>query len=149
MNILLKIIIIIAILIIGILLAVFVKKITENDVNYAGPMLDKILTGIKNENYYELLSDASSNMKNDFTEKKFNLMITLLNTKIGDYKTKIFNNATITHKNNNTFIVVTYNAKYSKNINDIKITMSISDDNIKKRVEALTFNSSNLGRISF
>ena len=64
-------------------------------------------------------------------------------------KQRFLNSATITHKNNNTLIVVTYNAKYSKNINDIKITISISDDNMKKRVEALTFNSSNLGRISF
>lgn len=149
MNILLKMAVIIAIILLGIVLAVFVKKITEDDVSYAGIMIDNILEGIENKNYYQFLNDASSKMKYDSTEEKFNLMITSLKSKLGNYRGKVFNGATITHKNGNIIIVVVYKVKYSKDINDVEITITINDDNINKRIAALTFKSSYFNKITF
>lgn len=144
-NILLKsMITAIAILMLGILLSGCGQKVTESDINYAGPMLDNILTGIKDNNYEEFSKDFSSQMKNALTQDQFSALVTFLDSKIGDYEGKTFAGATNTSKNGKTLTVVVYKAKYSNETKDVLITITFGEDNGKKTVDGLFFKSPNL-----
>ncbi len=126
------------------LLAGCSTQTTETDVSYAGPMLDNVLNGIKDKDYAAFSQDFSSSMKSAFTQEQFDAMVTLLESKIGDYEGKTLSGSTVTKNNNQAFTVVVYKAKYSKESGDVQITISFSDDNGKKSIEGLFFNSPNL-----
>ena len=145
-NVLSKIVIMIAItLIAGTLLSgCGAKSLSESDVSYAGPILDNVLTGIRDNHYNEFSRDFSDKMKTTLTQENFEILVTTLNSKIGDYENKSFSGATNTIKDNNTYTVVIYKAKYSKETNDVQITITLSDNNGRKIVEGLLFNSPNL-----
>jgi S-ribosylhomocysteine lyase LuxS involved in autoinducer biosynthesis len=120
------------------------KKISETDVSYAGPILDNVLSGINNKDYEKFSKDFSSQMKDALTKEKFNELVSLLESKIGSYKEKSFSGAANMKKNNKTLTVIVYKAKYSKETKDVQITVTFSDNNGKKIIEGLYFNSPNL-----
>ncbi len=120
------------------------ERLSESDVSYAGPILDNVLTGIRDNHYDEFSRDFSDKMKTALTQENFEILVTTLNSKIGDYESKSFSGATNAIKDNNTYTVVIYKAKYSKETNDVQITITLSDNNGKKLIEGLLFNSPNL-----
>lgn len=119
------------------------KKLTESDVGYAGPILDNILSGIKDRDYDKFSKDFSTTLKNAIPKSKFEALVDTLNSKIGDYSSRTFSGASKTRSNNMDMDVVVYNAKFSKESGNVLITMSFSNS---KLVEGLYFNSANLAK---
>jgi hypothetical protein len=120
------------------------KSLSEADVNYAGPILENVLTGMKEDNYADFSKDFSDQMKAALTQENFKTFKTSFDSKIGDYESKTFSGATTTSKDNKTYTIVVYKAKYSKESADVQITITFSDNNGKKIIEGLVFNSPNL-----
>jgi hypothetical protein len=120
------------------------KGLSEADISYADPILENVLTGMKEHNYKEFSRDFSDQMKAALTEENFAAFVTTFDTKIGDYESKTFSGATTTTKENKTYTVVIYKAKYSKETADVQITITLSDHNGKKVIEGLVMNSPNL-----
>lgn len=119
------------------------KKLTESDVSYAGPILDNILSGIKDKDYDKFSKDFSTTLKNAITKSKFEVLVDTLNSKIGDYNSRTFSGASKTRSNNMDMDVVVYNAKFSKESGNVLITISFSGS---KLVEGLYFSSPNLAK---
>lgn len=114
-------------------------QLKESDVSYAGPILDNILDGIKDNDYAEFSRDFSDTMKSSMTQESFNSLADMLQTQLGDFKEKTFASAAATTQNNQNYTVVIYKAKYAKMTNDVQITVSFSDSNGTKLVEGLWF----------
>ena len=70
-TILLKTIMIMVILIVSTVFTSCGNSIKETDVSYAGPMLDNVLSGIKDKDYDKFSKDFSSIMKNAITGDYF------------------------------------------------------------------------------
>lgn len=119
-------------------------KSSESAVIYAGPILDNVITGIKDNNYNEFSKDFSEQMKNAITQEKFQTLVTTFDSKIGDYEGRTLSSDTTITKDNKSLTVVVYKALYSKEPNGVQITITFSDNNGKKIIEGLYFNSPNL-----
>ncbi|KLU62380.1 hypothetical protein CEB3_c12410 [Peptococcaceae bacterium CEB3] len=120
------------------------QKISQSSVSYAGPILDNVLAGIKDKDYAQFSRDFGSAMKNGLPQDKFDTLVSWLNSKVGNYESKTFSGATTKEKDNKTFTIVVYKAKYSKEPKGVLITLSLGDSGGKKVVEGLYFNSPNL-----
>ncbi len=118
--------------------------ITEEDVAYAGPMTDNILVGIANNDYAVFSRDFSDTMKAAITKEGFDKLVSFLDTKIGEYKSKAFGQAADVTQNGVIYTVVIYTAKYSDEPGDVLITVTFSAGEVQKKVEGLNFNSPKL-----
>lgn len=115
------------------------KKLTETDVPYAKPMLDNILAGIAEKDYSKFSKDFSEPMKTGIQEDDFHAMVTTLESKLGEYESRSFTNATQI-KSATELMLVTYEAEYSKESN---VTMKIyfSDSEGKKSIEGFSIDA--------
>lgn len=120
------------------------SSLSETDVSYAGPMLDNVLTGIKDNNYAEFTKDMDDAMKKALPEDTFHSMVATFQEKIGDYQSKTFGAAAPATENNVAYTKVIYKAKYTKETGDVLITISFTDSNGTKKVSGLLFSSPNL-----
>lgn len=120
------------------------KSLSEAEVSYTGPILENVLTGMKEDSYADFSRDFSDQMKAALTQENFITFKTTFDSKIGDYESKSFSGATTTTKDNKTYTIVVYKAKYSKETADVQITITFSDHDGKKIVEGLIMNSPNL-----
>lgn len=136
--------ILVMVLLAGALLSGCGKVLTESDVSYAGPMLDNLLSGIKDKDYSEFSKDFGPEMKTAMTEDAFNTLADTLSSKIGDYQSRAFGGATTQKSNGKDYTVVVYKAKYSSETADVMITVTIGDDNGNKTVDGFFMNSPNL-----
>ena len=119
-------------------------KLSETDISYAGPMVDNLLAGIKDSNYTEFSKDFTDTMKGALNQDNFDALVTMLQTKIGDYQSRSFSGASATTQNNTNIMVVVYKAKYTKETGDVVITVSFSDNNGIKQIAGFYLNSPNL-----
>jgi hypothetical protein len=136
--------ILVIVLLAGALLAGCGKVLTESDVSYAGPLLDNMLSGIRDKDYREFSKDFGAEMKTAMTEDAFNTLVDTLSSKIGDYQSRAFGGATTQASNGKNYTVVVYKAKYSTETADVLITVTFGDDNGAKTVDGFFLNSPNL-----
>jgi hypothetical protein len=122
------------------------KPLQETDVGYAGAMLDQVLSGIRDKDYAAFSKDFGNDMKAAMPEDSFNTLTDTLETKIGDYESRSFFNASQTSSKGIVYDVVVYKAKYTLESGDVTVTISFCDENGAKVVGGLFFNSSNLAK---
>lgn len=128
----------------GALLSGCGKVMTESDVSYASPLLDNMLSGIKDKDYSEFSKDFGSEMKTAMTEEAFNTLVDTLNSKIGDYQSRTFGGATTQASNGKNYTVVVYKAKYTNETADVMITLTVGGEDGGRTVDGFFMNSPNL-----
>lgn len=120
------------------------KKLTEKDVEYAGPLTEDMLQAVEKGDYAQFSKDFSSELKKAITEETFKTLCTSFSERIGKYESKKFSTATENKKEEKIFKTVIYKAKYSKEEKDVQITASFSKNDGKILVEGIFFKSPNL-----
>ncbi|MBZ9685447.1 DUF3887 domain-containing protein [Clostridium estertheticum] len=120
------------------------KKLTEKDVEFAGPLTENMIMAIDKGDYAQFSKDFSAEVKKAITEESFKTLCTSFSEKIGKYESKKFSAASESKKDEKIFKTVIYNAKYSKEENDVQITASFSEKDGKILVEGIFFKSPNL-----
>jgi hypothetical protein len=120
------------------------KQMAEADVDYAAPMVDNLLVGIKDRDLQVFSKDMGSKMIAAFTQASFDSLADTLSTKIGDYQSRAFASARVTKSGETEFTVVIYKAKYSSETDDVLITVSFGEEEGAKKITGLYFNSPNL-----
>ncbi len=112
-------------------------SVKESDVSYAGPALDNVLAGIKDNDYAMFSKDFEDNLKNQITEDSFHTLASSLQTQIGDYQSRTYAGAVASTQNNVQYMTVLYKAKYTKA--DVQITIAFSGNNGAYKVSGLWF----------
>jgi hypothetical protein len=120
------------------------KKLTEKDVEFAGPLTENMLQSAEKGDYAQFSKDFSAELKKVFTEESFKTMCTSFSEKIGKYESKKFAAATENKKEEKLYKLVIFKAKYSKEEKDVQITATFSENDGKMLVEGIFFKSPNL-----
>jgi hypothetical protein len=127
------------IVLMGASLAGCAGSLKESDVSYAGPMLDNVLAGIKDNNYSEYSKDFDDTMKNAMPQDKFSQMVTQIQSQLGDYVSRTFEAAAPVTQDNVNYTKVVYKGKFSKTTKDVMITISFDEVNGQKKVAGIFF----------
>lgn len=116
----------------------------ETDVSFAGPMLDNILTALKDGDFEAFSKDFGPDMKAAMTDKDFAELKEQLDTKVGEYESREFLAALNLEENGKKYTRVVYNAKYTVEKGTVVITVVFGGEEGAKTVEGLFFSSPNL-----
>jgi hypothetical protein len=119
-----------------------VTNLTADQVSFADPMAEKVLTAINEGDYSKFSGDFDDTMKKKLDEAAFKQTRDLLKTKIGDYQSKTFTAAQADSK----YTVVVYNVKYTNEPDGAKITISFSQKDGKYLVSGFFINSPKLSK---
>lgn len=122
------------------------KKLTEKEVEYAGPLTENILQAVGKGDYAQFSKDFSDELKKAITEESFKTLCASFSEKIGKYESKKFTAAAENKKDKKKFKTVIYTAKYSKEEKDVQITASFTENDGKILVEGIFFKSPNLAK---
>jgi len=120
------------------------KKLTEKDVEFAGPLTENMIMAIEKSDYVQFSKDFGVEMKKAMTEESFKTLCSSFSEKIGKYESKKFSAAAESKKDGKIFKTAIYKAKYSKEEKDVQITASFSENDGKILVEGIFFTSPNL-----
>lgn len=112
-------------------------KLSESQVEYADPIIDNILEGIRETDYEMFSKDFGSTMKSTIKEEDFNSFTSSMSSQYGDYSSRSFTSATKDSADNT---IITYDAQYSKS-SHLSIILYINNSNGISSVVGLLFDS--------
>jgi len=105
--------------------------------SYAGPVTENILVSLSNNDYTGFIKDMNTTMKAAESQKAFDQLYDLLNSRAGNYVSKEFENAA----NQQEYIVIRYLAVYADEPAGVWITISFDK---AQQVAGLYFDSPKL-----
>lgn len=120
-----------------------VGPVAEEDVPYAGPMVDNILAALESRDYVAFSKDMGDTMKAAMTEDAFNSLAGLLADKVGSFQQVSFGEGANVEQNGVMMTVIVYIAKYSEEPGDVLVTITFAGEEAKT-IEGLYFNSPKL-----
>lgn len=112
-----------------------IKKTSE-------PMVEDILTGIKEENYSKFSQNFDATMKEKLNEAAFKDLTSMLKNKIGNFISKEYWKS----EKSGTYTRTFYNAKYDNETENVIVTVVFSEKDNKDYVSGLFFSSPNLAK---
>jgi hypothetical protein len=116
-------------------------KIDEAAVRaYADPMTENVLQAIGQNDYSKFSQDFNEPMKDAMTPTAFTQLTALLQSKVGNYQSKLF----VKTQMQNGFTAVIYSAKFSNEPADVVVTVSFQIVNGKNLVGGFFLNSPKL-----
>jgi hypothetical protein len=120
------------------------KHFTENEVKgFAQPITENLLTGFNEENYARFSQDFDEAMLKGIQESAFANLLSQIKGKIGNYVGGSIKFSTAYQQDS--YIVVIYNATFTEETSDVTITISLEQVNGEYKVAGLYFNSPKLG----
>lgn len=121
------------------------NNINTGDVrNYSDSILENILISGNLRNYNDYSKDFSDNMKAALTEDLFNKNNALVKDKIGEYVSKDFIKVNTKKEKGINYIIVIYNAKYSKEPQGALVSITFKEKDENHKVEGLFMTSPKL-----
>lgn len=120
------------------------SQYTEQDVPYAGDMLENVLAGIAGDDYETFSRDFTDDMKTAIPEDSLTAFAAMLKEKIGDYQSKTFAGAAEKTEDGVRYMSVVYSARYSGETADVIITINFTEENGTQKVAGFFMTSPNL-----
>lgn len=112
--------------------------------DYSDSILENILISGNKDNYADYSKDFSDNMKTAISEDLFKKNNTLIKDKIGEYGSKDFIKINTKKENGINYIIVIYNAKYSKEPQGALVSITFKEKDENHKVEGLFMTSPKL-----
>ncbi|MFL0247480.1 DUF3887 domain-containing protein [Candidatus Clostridium stratigraminis] len=112
--------------------------------NYSDSILENILISGNKDNYADYSKDFSDNMKTAIPEDMFKKNNALIKDKIGEYVSKDFIKINTKKEKGINYIIIIYNAKYSKEPQGALVSITFKEKDENHKVEGLFMTSPKL-----